>query len=374
MPLLSDLSDLDGRLQDDLFPRLARELGPLTSKQQHFVTVLEMAPVGAFLTACPGLPGRPPADRAALARAFIAKAVFALPTASLLIERLLSDKALRWLCGWDRARAVPSEATFSRAFAEFAAMGLPSRVHEALIAQTHKDRLVEHVSRDSTAIEAREKPVKVEPAKRWRRQRRPEKGEPGWEGVRRIERQQTMTLDQMLADLPKHCAVGIKPNSKGKKLAWTGYKLHIDTADGDIPVTALLTSASLHDSQAAIPLARMTAGRVTNCYDLMDSAYDAPEIHAESLALGHVPIIAEQARRGQKEAFAAEALARRNIRMPTAEDVRFNARTAAERVNARLKEEFGGRTVRVRGHAKVMCHLMFGILVLAASQLMRLVT
>ena len=63
MPLLSDLSDLDGRLQDDLFPRLARELGPLTSKQQHFVTVLEMAPVGAFLTACPGLPGRPAACR-----------------------------------------------------------------------------------------------------------------------------------------------------------------------------------------------------------------------------------------------------------------------------------------------------------------------
>ena len=41
---------------------------------------------------------------------------------------------------------------------------------------------------------------------------------------------------------------------------------------------------------------------------------------------------------------------------------------------ARLKEEFGGRSVRVRGHAKVMCNLMFGILVLAASQLLCLVT
>jgi hypothetical protein len=30
--------------------------------------------------------------------------------------------------------------------------------------------------------------------------------------------------------------------------------------------------------------------------------------------------------------------------------------------------------VRVRGHAKVLCHLMFGILALAAEQLMRLVT
>ena len=51
-----------------------------------------------------------------------------------------------------------------------------------------------------------------------------------------------------------------------------------------------LTSASLHDSQAAIPLATMTAGRVTNLYDLMDSAYDmSAEITAKSRALGHVP-------------------------------------------------------------------------------------
>jgi hypothetical protein len=29
-----------------------------------------------------------------------------------------------------------------------------------------------------------------------------------------------------------------------------------------------------------------------------------------------------------------------------------------------LKDEFSGRVVRVRGHAKVLCHLMFGILAL----------
>jgi hypothetical protein len=37
-----------------------------------------------------------------------------------------------------------------------------------------------------------------------------------------------------------------------------------------------------------------------------------------------------------------------------AEDVRYNERTAAERVNARLKDEFGGHNVRVRGPAKVL--------------------
>jgi hypothetical protein len=30
--------------------------------------------------------------------------------------------------------------------------------------------------------------------------------------------------------------------------------------------------------------------------------------------------------------------------------------------------------VRVRGHAKVMCHLMFGMIALAADQILRLIT
>ena len=82
----------------------------------------------------------------------------------------------------------------------------------------------------------------------------------------------------------------------------------------------------------------------------------------------------EQSRRtkGRREEMAAEARARRSIDFQTAEQVRYRQRTAAERVNARLKDEFGGRFVRVRGHAKVMCHLMFGILAITVDQLMRL--
>ena len=43
-----------------------------------------------------------------------------------------------------------------------------------------------------------------------------------------------------------------------------------------------------------------------------------------------------------------------------------------ERVNGRLKDEFGARQVRVRGHSKVLCHLMFGV-ALTVDQLLRLV-
>jgi hypothetical protein len=45
-----------------------------------------------------------------------------------------------------------------------------------------------------------------------------------------------------------------------------------------------------------------------------------------------------------------------------------------ERVNARLKDEFGARVLRVRGAIKVKCHLMFGILALAADQILRVVS
>ena len=375
MPLLSELSDLHGRLQAELFPELAVALGPLTGLTQLFVTVLEMVPVGAFFMPCPGLPGRPPADRVVLFRAFIAKAVHGIALTSLLIERLQSDRTMRVLCGWSHAGAVPSEATFSRAFAEFAESELPTRIHDALIACTHKDRLVGHISRDSTAIAAREKPVKAETPKRCRKKQRPKRGEPGWENIRRLERQGEMTLAEMLADLPRHCAVGVKPDAKGRKATWTGYKLHLDIADGGIPLTGLLTSASLHDSQAAIPLTMMTSQRVVACYELMDSAYQAPEIIAAVRAQGRVPIVPEQARRekGRKAELDGEALARRHANYRTAEQVRYGERTTAERVNARLKDEFGGRYVRVRGAAKVMCHLMFGVLALTVDQLMRLI-
>jgi hypothetical protein len=183
-----------------------------------------------------------------------------------------------------------------------------------------------------------------------------------------------MTLPEMLADLPTQCTVGTKRNAKGHTTSWIGYKLHIDVADGDIPVSCLLTSASLHDSQAAIPLATITAERLTNLYDLMDSAYDAPEIRARSNALGHVPIIDVNPRRGGKGAHEDEVRAKRRANYRLAEDLRYNERSAAERVNSSLKDSYGGRSVRVRGQDKVFCHLMFGILALTVEQLMRLVT
>lgn len=78
-----------------------------------------------------------------------------------------------------------------------------------------------------------------------------------------------MTLEEMLDDLPLACDIGRSKHSKGHFDPWIGYKLHIDTADGQLPISCVLTLASTHDSQVAIPLAEITFQRVTNLYDLM---------------------------------------------------------------------------------------------------------
>ena len=108
----------------------------------------------------------------------------------------------------------------------------------------------------------------------------------------------------------------------------------------------------------------------------MDSAYDAQPIQEYSRGLGHVPIIDANPRRdaAAKADKQAEEKRRQLLGHKTAEDVRFNERTTVERVNARLKDEFGARMVRVRGNAKVMCHLMFGVLALSVDQILRLIT
>ena len=380
-------------LQGVLFPILEEELGPLTPKHQQIVAVLNLIDIDAQVPAASKGVGRPPKNRRAIASAFVAKAVFNFSTTRQLLDLLKVDVCLRRICGWEGRGEIPDESVFSRAFAEFARTELAQRLHAALIEETQKDRLIGHISRDSTEIEAREKPerppvvaVAQEPEKPQRKRGRRKNNEPPplpeptrLEQQAVLAKQDSMTMEQiqeaLLKSLPLGCNVGTKKNSKGYKETWIGYKLHLDVADGQIPISCILTSASLHDSQAAIPLAFSTAQRVTHLYELMDSAYDAELIHQFVRDSGHIPLIDANPRRDQerKQELLDEQKRRKVLNHSSAEDIRYNERTTVERVNARLKDEFGGRMVRVRGNAKVMCHLMFGIVALAADQILRLV-
>lgn len=372
------LSNIWNRFQSALIPWLQEELGELTEKQQQLIEVLELVRIEAHIPYVGRVPGRPLESRSAIARAFIAKAVYHMPTTEMLLERLQSDITLRRICGWEKKNDIPSRATFSRAFAEFSENHLAELVHAALIEKHLGNQLVGHISRDSTAITAREKPEKKANAakeKKPSKRGRPRKGEERVKEPTRLEKQSSgMSINEMKADLPTQCNVGTKRNSKGYKTSWIGYKLHIDAADGGIPVSCILSSASLHDSQVAIPLAEITNQRVTNCYDLMDAAYDAPLIKQHSQSLGHIPLIDENPRSKERKAeIEIEHKRQHEVGYTLVEDIRYKERSNVERVNGHLKDDFGARMVRVKGHAKVMAHLMFGIIALTVVQLMRFV-
>ena len=357
-------------VQHELIPELEIRWGALTPKLERLIHTLEWVRIEEFVKDSWCGTGRPPHERAWLANAFVAKTVLNLPTTVALIDRLTVDRSLRRICGFLPCKKLPSEATFSRAFDEFAESRLAERVHEALVTEHLGDELIGHLSRDGTAITARERPAATafkpmaaaSPPAVPRKRGRPRRGEERQPAAKTapLARQRNQTLAQMIRDIPTACDRGTKCNAQGYKVSWNGYKLHLDTADCGVPVSALLSSASMHDSRAAMPLARMSAARVTNLYDLMDAAYCSQEIREDCRSLGHVPLIDHNPRKGTK------------IEFDPAEVIRYNERTAAERSNARLKDEFGGNRVMVKGAPKVMSHLMFGVLVLSADQLIRL--
>ncbi len=355
-------------MQQCLFPDLEECWGTiLTDKDQRLVSILELVQVERHVlrTADNQGFGRKLRQRHAIARSFVAKSVYGYPTTRLLIQALRTTPNLRRICGFESVSAVPSEATFSRAFEEFAESKLGDRVHDAMVERSLKPELVGHISRDATAIKGREKPVKKAPKqarvpKKRGRKAKGEQREP--KEQTRLEQQRCQSVEQALKELPVLCDKGTKKDSKGFKESWIGYKLHADVNDCGLAVSIVLTSASLHDSQVAIPLMKMSSGKVDYLYDLMDAAYDARPIYEVSRELGHVPIIDKNSR------------GKEIIPMAPHEAIRYNERTAAERFNSRMKEEFGACNVMVRGPQKVKMHLMFGALALFADQLLKLVT
>jgi hypothetical protein len=128
------------------------------------------------------------------------------------------------LYGFDK---IPGKSTFSRNFTELSAANIMNETLGALVKEAHAGTVVYHASRDSTAVEAREA----------------QKG-------------------------------GGSPGEAGNRF-WTGYKLHLNVSDTGFPFSAFVSGANVYDSQLAIPLEKMTEGKVFFCYGLMDAAYDS---------------------------------------------------------------------------------------------------
>lgn len=355
------------------------ELG-ITPLHQRIVHTLDWLDMERLLGYAGPRVGAPERSRVALAQAFVAKAVLGFERTTQLRSRLAVDTVLRRLLGFESNRALPSEATFSRAFAEFARLGLAGKAHEALIRQHLGASVIGHIARDATAIHAREraqysaaetaafnaaKAAKADKTpKAPKRRGRPAAGSAKLDKAEprsRIPAQLLQTAQEALADLPQLCNKGKKRNAQGHLNTWVGYKLHLDVACCGVPITAVLTSASVYDNQVSVPLARLSAQRVTSLYTLMDAAYDSEPLRQFERELGHVPIVAINSR-GRENPPTLDA----------AEKKRFGERTVAERINSRLKDSFGCASMWLKGHLKVLCHITFAVLAVSVDALMRL--
>jgi hypothetical protein len=178
-----------------------------------------------------------------LARAFLVKAFYDLPDTRMLISLLHSDSTLRRLVGFEHRSEIPHESTFSRAFARFAKMDLLNGVHEDHVKRAFGSEIIFHVSRDATAVPARESGPRrsVKKKKEGPREKPgPRKGVPHKPKVQsRQEKQFDQCWQESVAELPTKCDIGVKKSSKGLIDYWRGYKLHVDVADGGVPVSGM---------------------------------------------------------------------------------------------------------------------------------------
>jgi len=379
LTLSEQLSQFSNVLQQQLFPLLIPTLGPISDRAALFIAVCAMVPLRPLLPQG-RWPGRPSKDRLAIARAFLAKSVYGLAHTRQLLDTLKTDHSLRQLCGWDRPSQLPHESTFSRAFAEFAHSQLSTAAHEALIRATQSERLIGHIARDGSAIKARERSAESKPRKTAKTKSKKKRKKPVFAKESatsraipktRLQKQlKAKSVTAMLHGVRTACDISGKKGSDGHVQWWRGYKLHLDVADGQIPISALLTAASVHDSQVAIPLMEMSSKRVTYLYDIMDSAYDAAPIRQASRERNHQPIIYPHTWRQSQTQLPVRV--KQPPQLGPAQAERFKNRTMVERVFGRLKDEFGAGQFRVRGAKKVMAHLMFGVLALTVDQLLRL--
>ena len=354
-------------IQPSLFNFLEDEIGELDENQKLFVNAAEatnLERIAIMYGWCGN--GRKPSSRLSIFKLLLMKHIWNIPTSKDALAAVRHSPSMRRLCGWECKYDIPSESTVSRAFEEFAKDKIATSIFRDFIASVTKDRIVIHRSIDSTEIDARERaatPKEKETVARDAAIRA--KIDSNTMDYNALMLQKERSLETNLSLLPKLCDWGCKRNSKGKTQYWRGYKFHIAVADGDFPIAACLTSASLHDSRAAIPLMQMADESALSLYDLEDAAYDAKEIVDFSKGNGHVPIIDKNPRRG---GFQDDDKGERRVRIPSAEKVRFRNRSSVERVNSHLHDAHGGRTIRVRGYSKVLLHLMLGLLVIAVEQ------
>ena len=117
--------------QMELFPRMEAAVGELSAPAKLLTKTVAIVPLDRVLTR--NWLGRPAGHRKAMLIAFLAKSIYPLATTRQLLDRLRSDEQLHRICGWQTAAQIPSESTFSRAFAQFARQRSGEHLHQLLL-------------------------------------------------------------------------------------------------------------------------------------------------------------------------------------------------------------------------------------------------
>lgn len=245
---------------------------------------------------------------------------------------------------------------------------------------------------------------------------------------KKIEDQLEVPLDQLRAEVPQDPKWGVKKNSEGRNEYWFGYKGHLAVgASSQYILQSLFSSGNLNDGKAAIPLLKGIQERLPLphlTYHTLDAGYDYEAIYEQVHRMGHRSIIAYNKRNepepvGFDEHFAPtcfrehsyrydsydaqyetlkyirprecrecplanEDICQKVYKVKITTDLRryaapargskawkklFDRRTAAERVNAYLKEFFQLNNVRYRTGKRANVHFNLLVLIYNASKL-----
>ncbi|MDR1316531.1 MAG: hypothetical protein LBK13_06620 [Spirochaetales bacterium] len=236
-----------------------------------------------------------------------------------------------------------------------------SETLDKLVKEAHEGKVVYHVSRDSTAVEAREKLEKKEKTEK-KRCERPKKGEnrsPKEETV--IGKQIHETTEESLKNINTSCVHGYRKNRHGNIQFWTGYKLHLDVSDCRFPLGAFVSGATVYDSQPACDTTgKDDRGGIFSCYSLMDVAYDSSVIDGFIRSRERIPLI-DPNNRGSETRPPLDPVKKE----------RFKLRTEVERANSILKDWFLPRKLYVKGPAKVSFVVLIAVVCLAALRMIQ---
>lgn len=381
----------------------------------------------------------------AMVYSLIVRILERIPTIKDLIRRLQSDILFRMDCGFMLSESIPSASSYSRLIQKLSDSHAMEEMQAQLLHQALSEGFLtdDTIAIDATHIEARDQaPAKKEiqqsvPKKRGRKSKTERQA---WLAQKQAEEQQKPIFQKEIAaqlsetfpvlreEMPLAPQWGVKKNSDGKNVFWYGYKGHLAVGTkSQYILGALLSSGSLNDGKAAIPLLKGLAFQhpaFSFKVAVMDAGYDYTPIYEQVRAVQAHAMIAYNRRRepellGYDEYFAPtcvrehayrydsydakyetlkyvrpracescplaqDSLCQKVYKVKMTTDLRkytapargskgwielAKRRSAVERVNAYLKEFFQLNNVRYRKGKKANVHLHLVTLVYNCTKL-----